>query len=140
DPDGLVWIHFASDRWEGNEPDPAFNSLEQNNFQDHPRHGILCFTLVSTFIQPFGPVDPPAAPNVLRNNILNNGGNGLMTVGSSNPFVEFNRIVGNGEGLVNTWAGATIGGIFFPPITVNAINNWWGDTTGPFQPTLNPDG
>lgn len=140
DPDGLVWIHFDADRWAGSEPDPAFNSLEGNNFLDHPRHGIMLFTLVSTFIQPLGPVDPPASPHILRNNILANGGNGVMAVGSSNPLVEFNRIAGNGAGVVNTWAGGTIGGIVFPPVTVNAIHNWWGDASGPFHPTLNPAG
>ena len=24
--------------------------------------------------------------------------------------------------------------------TINAINNWWGDESGPFHPELNPNG
>jgi hypothetical protein len=27
-----------------------------------------------------------------------------------------------------------------PDILVNAENNWWGDVSGPYHPTENPDG
>ena len=50
---------------------------------------------------------------------------------SSNPTIRQNSISGNTDyGLQNGTSS----------ITINAENNWWGDSTGPYHPSTNPNG
>lgn len=85
-------------------------------------------------------MDPPASPEITGNQVVENAQYGIAAVGSSNPHVSWNSIADNGAGLVNTWEGMTIGGQFFPPVVVDARNNWWGAASGPFHPEENPGG
>ena len=49
--------------------------------------------------------------------------------GNANPTINNNNIIDNEWGVFNATA-----------LTVNAIDNWWGSNTGPYHPTLNPQG
>jgi len=53
----------------------------------------------------------------------------LSPMDYTNTHVQFNNIAGN-----------TLYGISNPNGTLDAKNNWWGDATGPYHPTLNPSG
>ena len=86
----------------------------------------------------FIPPDPfPLEPDVLNNQLKNNGRDGVYvsnfyyySPGNANPKIHCNNIVGNAEfGVFNNTAGE-----------VDATDNWWGDSSGPFHPILNPQG
>jgi predicted outer membrane repeat protein len=63
--------------------------------------------------------------------IFNNNSDGIYCYAGSNPNIIYNDIFSNtGYGLRNESSN----------IIVNAINNWWGDNSGPYHPILNPDG
>jgi hypothetical protein len=55
---------------------------------------------------------------------------GLEVRSSAQPLLHFNRIEDNGFGLRNDT----------PLVPVDARQNWWGDASGPYHPTLNPGG
>jgi hypothetical protein len=48
----------------------------------------------------------------------------------SSPIIHNNNIAGNYYGLTNNDS----------MIIIDAENNWWGDASGPYHPTLNPGG
>ncbi|MDI9456557.1 MAG: right-handed parallel beta-helix repeat-containing protein [Bacillota bacterium] len=86
----------------------------------------------------FIPPDPfPLEPLVSDNFLHDNGNAGVFisnqfsgsSPGNANPHVECNSLQNNSWGVFNQTA--TI---------INAVNNWWGDSSGPFHPVKNPDG
>jgi parallel beta-helix repeat protein len=71
---------------------------------------------------------------IIRNDILNNSEttpSGIhLTINAEGNIIRCNNIVSNQlYGVYNENAEA-----------VNATNNWWGDASGPYNETLNPDG
>ena len=62
--------------------------------------------------------------------ISNNDDTGIYVCDDSMLEAHFNKIVGN------SWYGVRNDG----GETVDATNNWWGDASGPYHKTLNPDG
>ncbi|MCD6445083.1 right-handed parallel beta-helix repeat-containing protein [Candidatus Bathyarchaeota archaeon] len=73
----------------------------------------------------------PEGNNVIGNNIKNNA-EGIRiagTIGLGNEF-HFNNIEGNTDFGINNLS----------PSVVDATKNWWGDSSGPHYPTLNPGG
>lgn len=69
---------------------------------------------------------------ILNNNIFNNNNYGIAAaMFSTNNEVHYNNITGN-----------TDYGIYVlePSQTVDAIYNWWGDWSGPYHVTTNPNG
>lgn len=76
---------------------------------------------------------------IIENDILNGGygirlfytGAGNFTLMASTTKISYNNIVGNTEfGVENTLTNTT----------VNAQFNWWGNETGPYNPSTNPSG
>ncbi|MBM3237777.1 T9SS type A sorting domain-containing protein [Candidatus Poribacteria bacterium] len=56
---------------------------------------------------------------------------GIYCAYQANPAIHFNNIEKNSSyGVYNSDCS----------VTVDAINNWWGDATGPFHPVNNPGG
>ena len=72
--------------------------------------------------------------NVFDGNISLDAANGsvCIAVSGSQPTLDSNVIRGN--------SGQTITTFHNGPDTLDARNNWWGHTTGPYHPTLNPEG
>ncbi len=68
---------------------------------------------------------------IINYNTISSNYEGIHTTGYSNPSVNNNNIIENiNYGLNNVDAS----------IMVNAVNNWWGDASGPNDPTDgNPD-
>ena len=52
-----------------------------------------------------------------------------IRVTDGSPTIANSCLTNNPTGIENTGAG-----------TVNAVDNWWGDVSGPFHPTTNPTG
>ncbi len=63
--------------------------------------------------------------------ISGNNGDGVYCAYASRPIIYCCNINGNkGYGVRNIDAS----------VTITAEDNWWGDSTGPYHPTLNPGG
>ncbi|MGB5926267.1 MAG: CFI-box-CTERM domain-containing protein, partial [Dehalococcoidia bacterium] len=77
---------------------------------------------------PFDGFDPSTV-NIQGSTIADNYETGIWVCDDSILEAHFNNIVGNGLGVWND------GGE-----TVDAVYNWWGDASGPYHETLNPDG
>jgi parallel beta-helix repeat protein len=74
-------------------------------------------------------------PIISENTIMENV-NGIYSGSSSNPLINNNNIYNNTNYGVYNADGS---------LTINAENNWWGDISGPYDPTdgspdYNPDG
>jgi len=71
-----------------------------------------------------------ASPVIEHCTIAGNYGDGIYCFEDANPTINHNNIIDNvGYGVRN-----------ISSITVNAEDNWWGDSTGPYHPTTNPGG
>jgi len=65
------------------------------------------------------------------NCIMNNNGDGIYISNKSEPSINYNNIFGSSYfGVRNIDAS----------VIINAENNWWGDSTGPYHPVTNPLG
>ena len=71
----------------------------------------------------------PSTAEVKGSTISNNYGVGIAVSDDSALEAHFNNILGNTEGGLCAGSG-----------TVDATYNWWGDASGPYHETLNPDG
>ena len=96
-----------------------------------------------------------ASPIISYTTISQNAGHGL-SFGDGSPIIDHCVIAENGgDGIAFHWAYITYPEIHYSDIVnntgygvrnnssnniVNAVNNWWGDATGPYHPTLNPGG
>ncbi len=71
-----------------------------------------------------------SAPHIEYCTIANNNGDGVYCYENSSPVINYNNITDNdGYAILNVSS-----------ITIDAENNWWGDSTGPYHPTTNPGG
>ncbi|MCK4613963.1 MAG: right-handed parallel beta-helix repeat-containing protein, partial [Thermoplasmata archaeon] len=75
----------------------------------------------------------PGNGNVLAGNLIQQNRIGIHLIsGSENNEIHTNNITGNQEyGINATNNGGQI---------INATQNWWGNNSGPYHPTLNPSG
>ena len=72
-----------------------------------------------------------SSPTIDSCNVLNNIGDGIYCDSASTPMINWNNICGNTPyGVCNEWTS----------VTVNAENNWWDHSTGPYHSTGNPTG
>jgi hypothetical protein len=72
----------------------------------------------------------PSTVNIQGSTIADNYDVGIWVCDDSTVEAHFNNIVDNSE------IGVEGGGI----VTVDATRNWWGDASGPYHESLNPDG
>jgi parallel beta-helix repeat protein len=70
-----------------------------------------------------------SSPDINSNTISGNY-TGIYCMSGSSPTIHNNNIAGNYYGLTNNDS----------MIIIDAENNWWGDASGPYHPTLNPGG
>ncbi|HHU76314.1 MAG TPA: DUF1565 domain-containing protein [Firmicutes bacterium] len=116
-------------------PPPPQILIAGNTIDGSARDAIYLFSM-----GPGGwiPADPfPLEPDVLDNRLLNSGRAGVYvsyfyyySPGNAKPTIHNNTILGNMEyGVFNGTAAE-----------VDATNNWWGSSSGPFHPVSNPEG
>jgi parallel beta-helix repeat protein len=79
----------------------------------------------------WGAIRFEAASPTIRNNVITLNSDGIWAEVNASPTVISNSISDNER------YGAYKGG---SETTLVAIDNWWGDPSGPYHPTLNPDG
>jgi hypothetical protein len=77
------------------------------------------------------PVDPMITMNCFMGNAMASGGNAIWMGAQAAPVIASNDFTANGHAIV-VGEGAT-GDII-------AWDNWWGDPSGPYHPSLNPLG
>ncbi|MCL0034728.1 right-handed parallel beta-helix repeat-containing protein, partial [Dehalococcoidia bacterium] len=69
--------------------------------------------------------------STITGNTISNNDHGIYISGPSNPAIASNNIDENRNyGIYNADS----------PMVTNAENNWWGDASGPYHPSLNPEG
>ena len=93
--------------------------------------------------------------DIKNTKIRNFNVDGIQTAGNSNIFIENSEISGNGNGITSWGTNLEIKnsiiennvnyGITNNPAvsgapSIKAINNWWGDKTGPFNADTNASG
>jgi len=72
-----------------------------------------------------------ASPEINYNVIANNLTEGIYTLSGANPIIRNNNIYNNTNyGIFNADAS----------LDVDALNNWWGDASGPYHADNNPNG
>ena len=73
-----------------------------------------------------------ASPTISNSEISYSDADGIRCYDATNPTISPNNIIANnGDYGVRNYGDR---------VTVNARNNWWGDTSGPYHETQNPDG
>jgi len=115
-------------------PPPAQILITGNTIEDSARDAIYLFSMgPGGFIPPDPfPLEPLVQGNTLKGSIRAGvyvSNLYYASPGNANPRIHSNNIEENSWGVFNATAK-----------TVDATENWWGSTTGPFHPTLNPDG
>ena len=113
---------IADNRIKENSPDGVWCNhasspmLTNNDITDNQYDGIFC---------------SHSSPTVDSCTIAGNGHDGVYCRALSAPVIHSCNITGNNlYGICNEDTR----------LTVNAESNWWGDSTGPYHPTLNPGG
>ncbi len=128
-PSGIFWGWVPA---VGNPPNEIL--IANNKIENSTRDAIYLFSQgEGGFISP----DPfPLKPTIKNNTLINSGRAGVYVSnsyyygpGSADPTINCNDIVENGWGVINNTAHI-----------VDAVNNWWGDSSGPYNPQLNPGG
>jgi hypothetical protein len=73
----------------------------------------------------------------IENNEIYDNLHGVQMVPNEGIVVVYNKFHDNNYGAVSDpyYDGST-----YIDIDMNAINNWWGDPSGPYHPVLNPNG
>ncbi len=126
---GLVWVWVPT-----TGPEPEQVQITNNRISNNLVDAIYLFSQgPGGFITP----DIYALKPLIKDNFIfdNNGAgifvsNGyLYSPGSAHPHLECNSIQGNTWGAYNQRTEV-----------IEAINNWWGDSSGPYHPTENPEG
>ncbi len=127
---GIMWAWCPS---AGPEPDSILISLNKITHS--------AFDAIYLFSQgpgSFLPPDPYALKPLISENIFSeNGGAGVFVsnvflgnpTGKAEPHLQGNSILNNTWGAFNETA-----------IVIDAVDNWWGDATGPYHSLLNPGG
>lgn len=126
---GLVWVWVPT-----TGPEPEQVLIVSNQIRHNSHDGIYLF---SQGPGSFMPSDIYALKPLMTGNLIeNNTGAGVFvsngrpyTPGNANPHLECNSIQENAYGVFNQRAAI-----------IDAVNNWWGDSSGPYHPTENPEG
>jgi hypothetical protein len=100
------------------DPEIEYNWIEENDAD--VRGGGVCLLGTS----------PVVRHNFITGNDASGAGDGIHCSCEASPLVYENDIFANGVGILNEDDTAT----------VIAQDNWWGHPSGPFHPSLNPDG
>ncbi|NMA55357.1 MAG: hypothetical protein GX952_05430 [Firmicutes bacterium] len=116
------------------EPVPSEILFTGNTIRTCQLDGIFLFSQ-----GPGGFISPdlfPLEPIITGNVLLDNGRAGVYvsnvyyySPGNANPNLFCNSFSGNEWGVFNGTAGV-----------IDAVDNWWGSSSGPFNPQLNPEG
>ena len=127
---GIMWVWMPT---EGPEPESVL--IQNNRISNSSFDGIYLFSQGPGSFMP--PDRYPLKPLLGLNLIRGNSGAGVFVgnaylgypTGTADPHLDCNNIESNSWGVYNERAA-----------TINAVNNWWGDSSGPYHPVANPGG
>mgnify|MGYP000856873597 CR=1 FL=1 len=116
----------------GSQPDEIL--IANNRISNSSRDAIYLFSQAPGG---FIPADIFPLEPIIRGNTLSSSGRAGIYVsnvyyygpGNARPTINDNIITGNEWGVLNA-----------TDQIINAVENWWGNSSGPYHPLLNPDG
>jgi len=132
---GILIIRMGSDKSSPTALGADGLTIEDNKIFDNEKNGIY-----------LGPINKNH--EIHGNEIYGNRWNGIVVDqeesyhGAANPIYDKteNIDVTNNNINGNMGHGAKVIGTPTNGFSLNAINNWWGDSSGPYHATLNPSG
>jgi hypothetical protein len=119
---------------DGGSTSPAAEDWEKIQFNDASIDTacILDYCLIaygSDYFAQYGAVELVNASPTISNSTIMANEYGVKCGGSSNPPIHYCMFLGNTEyGVYNADS----------VVTVDATNNWWGDNSGPYDPSTGP--
>jgi parallel beta-helix repeat protein len=113
-------------------------SISQNTITNNTDSGIVLESDVYT-------------NTIITRNTVSSNGNGILVQNNTSPDIAYNYILNNTVGLqyqlgdnhqahFNDLSNNKLGMDASSNATVDATYNYWGDKSGPFHPSMNPDG
>lgn len=111
-----------------------------NEIKDHDHTGNPTWSSAAIIIDAwrYYDVTPDKCSAIVEYNDIHENMLGLQIVPNENIKINFNKIYNNRlYGAVSDpyWDGTT-----HVYVDLNAVNNWWGEESGPYHPSTNPDG
>ena len=110
-----------------------------NEIYDHDHTGTPSWTSAGIIIDVwrYYQVTSENCSAIIEYNDIHDNMVGLQIIPNENINVNLNTIHNNGWGAVSDpyWNGSA-----HVYVDLDAVNNWWGDETGPYHPTENPSG
>jgi len=118
----------------------SYATIRYNDIYNHNYIGTSSWDSAGIIIDSVrnSKVTPNKCSAIVEYNSIYDNMVGLQIVPNENIHINFNRIFNNGDfGAVCDpyWDGTK-----YVYEDLDAINNWWGDATGPYNSNSNPDG
>ncbi len=118
----------------------SYATIRCNDIHDHEYIGNPSWSSAGIIIDSwrYYQVTPDKCSAIVEYNKIHDNMIGLQIIPNENIHINLNRINNNsGYGAVSDpyWDGTK-----YVYEDLDAINNWWGDSTGPYHPNSNPNG
>ena len=121
--------------------EPCDGIIKGNEIYNHDNTQVAAWSsagIIVDYWRYYGPEYNCMNSTVLiENNEIYENMHGVQIVPNENIEIIYNEIHDNNYGAISEpW----FDGSTYHNVDLNAILNWWGDPTGPYHPTENPDG
>jgi len=121
--------------------EPCDGIIKGNEIYNHDNTQVAAWSsagIIVDYWRYYGPQYNCKNSTVLiENNDIYENMHGVQIVPNENIEIIYNEIHDNNYGAISEpW----FDGSTYHNVDLNAILNWWGDPTGPYHPTENPDG
>jgi len=133
------WVNYGIEI-EGID-DPGIGIIKGNEIYNHDNTQAAAWSsagIIVDYWRYYGPSNNCMNSTVfIENNKIYENMHGVQIVPNENIEIIYNEIHDNSYGAISEpW----FDGSTYHDVDLHAIHNWWGDLTGPYHPTENPDG